>query len=192
MGLVKDYGLDSFARKWLLVLLKLPDRKGQKATDILRINKMLKYFDYLLDQKNIDFSCYKLGAVSDEVHETVDEFEECDLITKDQRANYSLTKDGQLATKELGPLLDEKETKLLQHTKNLLNDMTDDELLFFMYMTFPVTTKNSTEFPRLFRKKGELVKSLYVKGKISAATGAKWLNVPETEFLEKYKIQLNE
>ena len=37
--------------------------------------------------------------------------------------------------------------------KQQLNDLTPDELMFFMYRLIPESVVNSTEFPRLERKK---------------------------------------
>jgi len=186
----EDYGLDSFSRKWLLVLLGLEDARGNKKTDILRINKIFRYFEHLLGQKNLDFSNYKLGAVSYELRETVDEFEESDLVAKDN-GHYELTDEGEEAEKELANKLNKREVKMLEFAKKLLNDLTDDELLFFMYLTFPDTQEHSTQIERLLRKKDDLVASLYNKGRITSATASSWLGEPEANFLQKHKMQLS-
>ncbi len=186
----EDYGLDSFSRKWLLVLLQLSDSRGDKKTDILRINKIFRYFEHLLDQNHLDFSNYNLGAVSYELRETVDELEEYDLITEDH-GKYQLTSEGEKAEKEMLANLSKQEIKMLEFSKKLLNDMSDDELLFFMYMTFPQTQEHSTQITRLLRKKEELVTSLYNKGKITTATASKWMEISESDFLKTHRIQLS-
>lgn len=185
-----DYGLDSFSRKWLLVLLCLEDARGNKKTDILRINKIFRYFEHLLGQKNLDFLNYKLGAVCYELREAVDEFEESDLVTKDN-SHYELTDEGEEAEKELVAKLNKHEVKMLEFAKKLLNDLTEDELLFFMYMSFPDTKEHSTQIGRLLKKKDDLVASLYTKGKITSATASTWLGEPEVNFLKKHKMQLS-
>lgn len=186
----EDYGLDSFARKWLLVLLSLTDSKGVKKVDILRINKIFKYFQHLLDQNELDFSNYNLGAVSDELKETVDELEEYALITEES-GKYCLTDEGKQAETELSSKLNKREVKMMEFAKKILNDLPTDELLFFMYFTFPKTQENSTQIGRLLKRKKELVTALYSKGKISAATAAKWLSITESDFLQTNKIQLS-
>ena len=68
----------------------------------------------------------------------------------------------------------------------MLNDLPDDELLYFMYKTIPETQKHSTEFPRLERKKESLVKNLFSKRKIDACTAMKWLEISEEEFIKMF------
>jgi len=190
MSYIEDYGLDSFVRSRLLILLGLVDTRGQKEAGILKINKELRYFQYLTDEKNIEFSPFNLGDVSDDIRENVDELVECGLIDQKPDGSFFLTEDGEEAEKEVSKDIPTKEKKALAFSKEQLNDLSTDELLGLMYFLLPHTAVHSTEIKRIEKKKEDLVKSLYHKGKISANTAGKWLNLSKRDIIDNFGLEL--
>jgi predicted transcriptional regulator len=191
MSYTEDYGLDSFTRSRILVLLHLEDSRGEKATDILRINKEMRFFQHLTKKTQIDFSHFKLGDVSDEIRETIDDFEESGLIEQNNRGKYALTEEGEEAEKEVQRTdISPKEKDLLKFSKDTLNDLSDDELLGFMYFLLPETAEHSRVIDRINKNKEKIVKSLYEKGKISAKTAADWTGTTKREILDRFGIQI--
>ena len=182
MSTITDYGLDAPSRAILVLLLSIGDRKGRKSMDILHIQKIVRYFEYLRQKNEIDYSNFKLGQVSYELEENLQTLQESGLVTS-VGANFQLTADGQLAADDLRQLRAEDDLRKLSFAKQQLSDLSHDELLFFMYMLIPESQVNSTEAPRLMNKRRELVDALFRKEVISAATSAKWLGVPESDFL---------
>ncbi len=153
MSYTEDYGLDSFTRSGVLVLLHLEDSRGEKNSDILRINEELRFFQHLMNKEYIDFSHINLGDVSDEIRETVDDFEESGLIERDEKGKYILTEEGEKAEKEVqGTAITPKEKKFLKFAKEQLNDLSDDELLGFMYFLLPETAEHSRVIGRINKK----------------------------------------
>jgi hypothetical protein len=71
--------------------------------------------------------------------------------------------------------------------KQQLNDLTSDEMMYFMYRLIPESQINSTEFSRLEKKRGPLVRSLFLKGRINATTAANWLGINEKDFLDSVR-----
>lgn len=67
MTLIEDYGLDSPARSLLLIVLSIKDRNQKTEMDKLHIQKVIRYYEYLIEKKEIDFSNFKLGGVSYEL-----------------------------------------------------------------------------------------------------------------------------
>lgn len=100
--------------------------------------------------------------------------------------HFFLAKEGETAAQDLMKTLRQEEYEQLVCAKQLLNDLPDDELLYFMYKTIPETQKHSTEFPRLEKKKELLVKSLFLKRKVDACTAMKWLGISEDEFIKMF------
>lgn len=190
MSYKEDYGLDSFVRLRLLVLLGLKDSIGKKAVDILRINKILRYFEYLTKGENIDFSHFNLGDVSDDIRDNVDDLVECGLIEPNREGKYVLTEEGEEAEKEISQDLTPEEKKILQFSKEQLNDLTDDEVLGFMYFLLPETTKHSKVIARIEKNRERIVQSLYEKGRISTKTAADWLGISEREILDKFGLEI--
>jgi uncharacterized protein YwgA len=181
-----DYGLDSPARALLVLILSVEDRTKQKTMNKLHFQKAMYYFEKLKQDKEVSFSNYKYGGVSFELTENMETLEESGLVTK-TGTMYELTVDGERLAKEL--VLEYKKRdpdaiRKLEYAKFLLNDLTDKELLFFMYMAFPETQVNSIEFKNLVKNKTTYVQKLFLKGRINTATAAEWLGIAQRDFLE--------
>jgi hypothetical protein len=182
MSAITDYGLETPSRAFLVLALCLDDRKGRKSADILHIQKIIRYFEYLRQKREIDYSNFKLGQVSYELEESLRTLQESGLVTN-VGTNFQLTDDGRMAAEELKPVTSADDLRKLAFAKQQLNDLSRDELLFFMYKLIPESQVNSTEAPRLMNRSRELVEALYRKEVISAAMAAKWLEMPESDFL---------
>ena len=171
-------------RKYSLVALALKDRKGCSDIDIMHLQKIIRYFEYLRKTNDIAYSYYKYGVVSYELEENVERLQDNGLVDRDEQDTLSLTPEGQDAAKELLQGLDKKELEKLMFAKQQLNDLKLDELMFFMYNLIPESVVNSTEFSRLEKKRVPLVQSLFLKGRVNSATAAKWLGMSEKDFLD--------
>jgi hypothetical protein len=185
MTLIEDYGLSSPARSLLLLVLSIKDQDQKMEMDKLHIQKVIRYFEYLRHKKEIDFSNFKLGGVSYELEENRETLLEYELIDQTNH-HFSLTEEGEIAVEDLKKTLGRDEYEKLVHAKKLLNDLPDDELLYFMYKTIPETQKHSTEFQRLEKKKESLVKSLFSRRKIDVCTAINWLGITEDQFVKLY------
>ncbi len=183
MSCLDDYGLGSPPRKWPLVALMLEDKCNRKDMDILHLQKVIRYFEYLRDTQEIQYSNFKLGVVSYELEENLQTLVESGLVEKEDR-KYVLTDEGIELAKELEKILDKKDLQKLFFAKQQLNDLTSDETMYFMYRLIPESQEHSTEFARLEKKKSRLVRNLFLKGRVNANTAAKWLEMTEKDFLD--------
>jgi uncharacterized protein YwgA len=182
---ILDYGLDSPARALLVLILAIEDRTKQKAMNKLHFHKAIYYFENLRGDKEVSFSNYKYGGVSFELTENMETLEESGLVTR-VGTKYTLTPEGERLAKQLTSDYGEHDPdtlRKLEYAKILLNDLTDRELLFFMYMTFPETQVNSIEFENLVKDKSNWTRRLFLRGRINAATGAQWLGMNQRDFL---------
>jgi hypothetical protein len=185
MTLIEDYGLDTPARSLLLTVLSIKDNAQRTEMDKLHIQKVLRFYEYLREKKEIDFSNFKLGGVAYELEENRETLIEYELIDQ-KNCDFFLTDEGTTAANDLKKTFNQEEYEQLVCAKKLLNDLPDDELLYFMYKTIPETQKHSTEFTRLERKKETLAKNLFAKRKIDSQTAICWLNVNEEEFIKMF------
>lgn len=186
MSEILDYGLDSPARALLVLILSIEDRTKQKAMNKLHFQKAIYYFENLKQEKEIFFSNFKLGGVSFELMENMETLEESGLVSK-SGTKYVLTVDGERLANELVLDCTQKDPdtlRKLEFAKFLLNDLTDKELLFFMYMTFPETQVNSIEFKNLIQDKMLYVRRLFEKNRINSTTAAEWLGTTPRQFIE--------
>jgi hypothetical protein len=184
---ILDYGLDTPARAFLVLILAIEDRAKQKAMNKLHFHKALYYFENLKQDKELSFSNYKYGGVSYELAENMETLEESALVTR-IGTKYILTQEGEKLAKMLLSECDPETLNKLKYAKCLLNDLNDRELLFFMYMTFPETQENSIEFKNLVKDKESLTRKLFLKGRINAATAAQWLNMNQRDFLNSLPV----
>ena len=183
MSYIEDYGLNSPSRKYSLVALSLKDRTNRKEMDIIHLHKIIRYFEYLRNTAEIKYSNFKLGVVSYELQQNLETLQDSGLVDKDDK-NYVLTEEGQEIAEKLLCSMERKDLEKLIFAKQQLNDLTSDEMMYFMYRLIPESVVNSTEFPRLEKKKVALVHSLFLKGRINSAIAAKWLDMSEKDFLD--------
>ena len=188
MSIITDYGLDLPSRAYMILALSVEDRNRRKASDTLHLQKIVRYFEFLREKQDIDFSNYKLGQVSYELEENMETLVEIGL-TEIHGNVYQLTNEGREAANELKSHFDSEDLRKLIFAKQQLNDLTSDELMFFMYKLLPGSRENSTEVNRLFKRSRELTESLFRKGRISAAMAAKWLEISEEEFISSIRRQ---
>lgn len=184
---ILDFGLDTPARAMLILVLSMMDKTDKKEMDTVHIHKTIKYYEFMQQAATIDFSNFKLGGVSYELQENLEALEEYGLIKNigsSRHPKLVLTEEGEEAAKELVQTYSEEAIRRLKFAKLQLNDLGYEETLFFMYKLIPETQKQSTEFPRLERKKDVLVRRLFLKGRINSTTAAKWLGVNEKAFLK--------
>jgi hypothetical protein len=179
---ILEYGLDSPTRAFLMLILSMEDREKQKGMNKVHFQKAMYYFEKLQQDREISFSNYKYGGVSFELAENMETLEESGLVTR-VGTKYVLTHEGEELAKKLVPEYDCETLNKLRYAKHLLNDLSDRELLFFMYMTFPETQVNSREFENLLKDKEALVRKLFLKERINAATAAEWLKMNQRDFL---------
>lgn len=186
MSYIEDYGLNAPSRKYSLMVLQLKDRCNRKEMDIIHLHKIIRYFEYLRNTTEIKFSNFKLGLVSYELEQNLETLQDSGLIEKNDK-NYVLTEEGQEISEKLLCSLDKKDFEKLIFAKQQLNDLTSDEMMYFMYRLIPESQINSTEFSRLEKKRGPLVRSLFLKGRINATTAANWLGINEKDFLDSVR-----
>lgn len=182
---ILDYGLDTPARAMLVLVLSMKDRKKQKAMNKLHYQKIIFYYEKLKQLKEIFFSNFKYGGVSYELAENMESLEESGLVTK-IGYKYLLTDKGEKLADELklSSTYDKDALCKLEYSKELLNDLPDKELLFFMYSTFPETQTHSIEYNQLVKNKKKLTCNLFLKGRINSATAAEWIGINQRKFLE--------
>ncbi len=154
--------------------------------DGLHLQKVIRYYEYLAQRDDIEFSNFKLGAVSFELAENMEVLEDAGLVQEETGNKLGLSKEGEEASKQLRVGVGQADMNKLQFAKKQLNDLPGDELLFFMYSLLPETRTNSTEWERLHKRRSELTSALYAKGRVNSVTASKWLGISESEFLHQY------
>lgn len=121
-----------------------------------------------------DYEPYFMGQHSEVVADELGELESSGLI-KNTPGSIKLTSDGNVASMRLRKRSSKKEIEKIEEFKELLNDMTKEELLAFVYLSDPaheVLEEESAEYKDIMRSRKQLAVSMYRKGKISAQKAA--------------------
>lgn len=121
-----------------------------------------------------DYEPYFMGPYSEVVADELGELELSGLV-KNTPGSIKLTSDGNVASMRLRKRSSKKDIEKVEEFKELLNDMTKEELLAFVYLSDPsheVLEEESTEYKDIMRNRKQLAVAMYQKGKISAQKAA--------------------
>lgn len=140
-------------------------------------------------QEETDFEPYFLGPHSEIVAYEEEELAKSKLI--DIRGGViRLTSEGRSVFQELLKKSGKGEIEKIQEFKEFLNDLSKDELLAFVYFSYPSPEeleKESIEYKELLPKRKKLAISLYRKDKISAQKAAQIAGIDLEDFLKELK-----
>ena len=181
MTYLQDYGLDSPVRALALLVLSADDTGMGKMMDILHIQKVIRYFEYIAGKDEIDYSNYKMGGVSYELAENLETLVESGFIEKAGNC-FTLSEMGKAAAEELSDTIPRGTMDSLSFAKRRLNHLTGDELMFFMYNVVPETRANSTEYPRLEKRRKRLIEGLILKGAIITDEEKRMFGLTDEEY----------
>ena len=133
-------GLDSASRKALLVVLSIEDRKKKREMDIAHIQKTVRFFQYLTQRNEIDYSNFSYGAVSEEIDENLESLQEYGYV-EENKGIFALTEEGKACVKDVMALFSKEDLRKLIFAKKQLGALDFEELLFFMYKILPESSK---------------------------------------------------
>lgn len=99
----------------------------------------------------------------------------------------SLTPEGKLVSKRLKDRTSDQTKEILEEMKGFINDLTEDEVLAFVYASYPTMTEESILWDEIKQKRVQLAINLYQRRKVSMAKAAFIANMSQEEFMEKAK-----
>ena len=175
--------------KYLFLLLYA---KGPKKSlnEAIRGNLWLQKEVFLIS-KNVEelapeFEAYRLGPFSEALDESLDQLITSDYVQR-TREGLKLTKHGQEVAEEVWKNADKKTKQIIEDAKSLLNDMTNNEVLVFIYSTFEDMTKDSEIKDTVERNRRRVAFRLFRKGKISLQRAAQIAKISLEEFKQELK-----
>lgn len=173
------------------ILLLLGAKNSEPIPGPIHLQKEMyllqKLFPKLADET--DYEPYFLGPYSEIVSDEVEQLASSGMVSA-KPGRIELTPDGNKAFGIMKEKSSEKEMQKVEEFKELLNDLTKDELLAFIYFSYPSQNeleKESIEYIDLLTKRPRLALSMYRKGKISAQKAAQIADKHLEDFLEGLK-----
>ncbi len=101
-------------------------------------------------------------------------------LVKGTKRGYYLTDEGKKVFNSLTPK--EELVRVITDFKEFLNDLSNDELLAFIYVSYPEYIKESVKWDELKPKRKRLAISLLKKGKVSFSKAAEIAGMSPGEF----------
>jgi predicted HTH domain antitoxin len=143
-------------------------------------------------EEDADFEAYHYGSFSESVDEVKDQYKNSKYVTRDPRGQLQLSAKGLELAEEVWRAATFEERRAVQEVKQAYNDMGRDELLLFMYGTYPETAENSDVRERIMANRRGLALNLYKKGKVSYQKAAELAGMRLDDFMQQVKILVNQ
>lgn len=135
-----------------------------------------------------DYEADYMGPYSESLEEELIQLE-LEGILETNNYRISLTDIGEEISKILGRKIRQKEIlDMISNFKELLNDLSEDELLAFIYTSFPELSVESTKYEKLKPKLRKIAIRLYKKGKISIGKASEISGLPTNKLLKEVRI----
>ena len=138
------------------------------------------------------FEAYHYGSFSESVDEVKDQYKNSKYVIRDPRGQLQLSAKGLELAEEVWRAATLEERHAVQEVKQAYNDMGRDELLLFMYGTYPETAENSDVRERIMANRRRLALNLYKKGKVSYQKAAELAGMRLDDFMQQVKILVNQ
>lgn len=132
------------------------------------------------------YDSFRYGSFSETVEEIKDQYQISNYV-ESPKGMIQLTLKGEQLASRVWQAISPEIRKLVQDIKEEFNDMTEDELLLFMYVTYPDTAESSDVKDRIMKQRFPLSVSLLKKGKVSLQKAAELAGMNVTDFMHKAK-----
>lgn len=169
-------------QKYIVMLLNAKNQEPIKGhlwfqKELFLIAKNIKEL-----QEEASFDSDMFGPYSENAQEQLDDLEMDEVIIKEGNKIY-LSKVGSQIAQMIERKTHKQILELIAEFKILLNDLDKDEILTFIYFTYPDLTEESLIKDKIMKKRKEVAIKLYKKGKISLQRAAELAGEPLEQFV---------
>lgn len=130
------------------------------------------------------FEPYFWGPYSELAESEMDELVQLGLV-ENEGSKYVLTHFGKEEAGKLIRSVPRQEKELVDDIKQFLNDFSKDELLLFIYVSYPEMCEDAVELRDVIRKRKEVAIGLYKKGKISIGRAAELAGISISRLIKE-------
>lgn len=137
-------------------------------------------------EEDANFKPDFMGPYSESVDEALTRLLAYKIIESNE-APFKLTDFGKEVFKIIKEKIAPEKLEIVSDFKVLLNDMTYNELIGFIYVSYPEFVGESVVKNKVFPKREEIALNLLRKNKVSIAKAAEIADVPLENFIQKAK-----
>jgi len=135
-----------------------------------------------------DFEPDFMGPYSETADEELEQLESARVVEKEGN-KLKLTVLGQEIAKIISENTSAEEKEIIEDFKDVLNDLTEDELLGFIYFTYPEMTEESIKIKKIQPKRKNIALNLYAKSKISFGKALEISGTNIDDFVKEAKLK---
>lgn len=173
-------------QRYVLVLLQSNGFKAIKGNLWLQKELFLLSQSYEDLKEESEFESYLLGPHSEVIEEEFSDLIQVGLVTK-EGYKIKLTNLGKKIALKISEKINDEGKQLVSDLKEFLNDLSEDELLGFIYFSYPKMRKESLKFQKIKSKRESIAISLYRKGKVSLGKAAEIAGMTMETFISLLK-----
>ncbi|MGP8321090.1 MAG: UPF0175 family protein [Methanosarcinaceae archaeon] len=138
--------------------------------------------------EDTDFEADFMGPYSETADEDLQQLEFAKVVSRDGN-KLKLSNLGQSIIKIINEHTSRDEKEMIEDFKDILNDLTEDELLGFIYFTFPEMTTESIKIQKIEPKRKNIALRLYAKNKISLGKAVEIAGINIDDFIKEAKLK---
>jgi len=112
-------------------------------------------------------------------------------LVKEKYHEYQITPNGVAVLCKSKSAFTEEQTDAIRGYKEFLNDLSRDEILLFVYVSYPDFIEKSAVYERVIKKRIPAAVSLYKKEKVSMEKAAFLAGLPVERFLDHVQLLKN-
>jgi predicted HTH domain antitoxin len=136
-------------------------------------------------ESEADFEGSLMGPYSENANAELDQLRIEGLVHLNGK--ICLTIEGKNAAQRVKVKASQQTKEILEEMKSFINDLSEDEMLAFVYASYPTMTEESILWDEIKQKRIQLAISLYAKNKLSLGKAAFVAGISQEDFLEKAK-----
>jgi predicted HTH domain antitoxin len=170
-------------QKYLFMLLyaKGSTRKlKEPIAGNLWLQKEMFLISKVLGDFEDEFEPYYLGPFSEKLEAYADQFESSDYIEKPGK--ILLKEQGEQIARKIWEQASEKDKEIVEDIKEFLNDLKDEEVLGYVYQSYPDMTEKSKVKDEIDKKLKEIAIRLFRKKKVSLEKASSIAGISLKEF----------
>jgi predicted HTH domain antitoxin len=156
----------------ILELLKVNDEKSVKGN--ITFQKEMFLISNYIDKINerAEFIPHFLGPYSEASEASMNNLISMGLAEKKEGNTYKITPSGIKVLDLKQDIFSSEEKKSIADFKEFIGNLTNDEILLFIYASYPDFTIESTEYRRIMKSRVKNSISIYKKGLVSLEKAA--------------------
>lgn len=133
-----------------------------------------------------DFEADFMGPYSETADEELQQLEFANVVVKEGN-KLKLTNIGKEIAEIINKNTSDNEKEMIEDFKDTLNDLTGEELLGFIYFTFPEMIKESIKIQKIKPNRKNIALRLYAKSKISFGKALEIAGINIDDFIKEAK-----